>query len=91
MQRRGDGDVAQKIQYGKQLRPLMARGRSNVRERAVDEVAESSQAAAQHRSGIPVDADRAPLDHVERQDRCIDDVPNFVRDLPHSFEFVRRP
>jgi hypothetical protein len=43
LQRCGDGDFAQTIQDGRQLRPLMARGRSNVGERAVDEVAQSSR------------------------------------------------
>ncbi len=47
-------------------------------ERTGDEIACAHEAPMEHRTGAPSDADVPGLDHLERDDRGVDQVPQFV-------------
>ena len=59
-----DGDVVEEGRDRDPLAPLLIGGNPDVGQRAVDEVAQTHQAPAQHRPGAAVDGDGAPLQRL---------------------------
>ncbi len=53
---------------------------TDVLERVRDEIPQSHEAALEHAPGAPRDADVSCLDHLERDDRRVDEVPQFVHE-----------
>ena len=48
-------------------------------ERPRNEIACAQQAPIEHRAGVPGDADVPGLDHLERDERRVEQVPQFMR------------
>ena len=49
-------------------------------EGTTDECARCRKAAMEHGTGTPADTNVPRLEHLERQDRCVHQVPEFVRE-----------
>ena len=83
-------DLVEKRPERYALLPPDVRRHANVRQRAVDQVAQVDEAAAQHRAGAAVDRDRAALERVKGEQRRVEVVPDLVSELPGAFDFSRR-
>ena len=57
------------------LQILDALGETDLGERAADERVQSHEAAMEHGPGAPCDADVPGLEHLEGEDRGVDQVP----------------
>ena len=72
------------------LQILDALGEPDLGERAADERVQPHEAAMEHGPGAPADADVPGLEHVEREDRRVDQVPQLVREEPEALAPARR-
>lgn len=59
-------------------------------ERPADERAKAGEAALQHRARAPCDSDVPGLEHLERHDRRVDQVPEFMREVPEPLAGAAR-
>ena len=71
------------------LPPLFPGGKPDLGQRAVDEIPQARQAAAENRSGAAVDGDRASLQRVKGEQRGIEEVAKLVSRLPETLDFLR--
>ena len=51
------------------------------------EIAQAQEAAAQHRSSSSVDGDSPAFQRIEREQRGVEDVPNFMSQMPGALDF----
>jgi hypothetical protein len=78
VQLRGHGDLAHEPSQGHPIAVVNAGLEPNLRHRAVDEVPQRHDAAGQHRTRAPADADCATLQGFEREVRDVDLVPELM-------------
>src|SRR5437763_15837277 len=71
------------------LAPLYTGAKPDLGQRAVDEVAESHQAPAEHHSRAAVDGDSSMSQPLKRGQRGIEQVAKFLRQLPPPFRLLR--
>src|SRR5437870_13714399 len=71
------------------LAPLYSGAKPDLGQRAVDEVAESHQAPAEHHSRAAVDGDSSMSQRLKREKRGIEQVAKFVRHLPQPLSLLR--
>ena len=84
-------DFVNERRHAESLTSLHPGGKPDLRERALDEILETRQAAAQHRSGIAIDGDRSALQCVEGEERTIEEVPKLVSRVPATLDFLLGP
>ena len=83
-------DFVNERRHAESLTSLHPGGKPDLRERALDEILETRQAAAQHRSGIAIDRDRSALS-VEGEERTIERGPKLVSRVPTMLDFLLGP
>ena len=77
-----DRYLVDEFRHSQPLAPLYTGAKPDVGQRAVDEVAESHQAPAEHHSRAAVDGEGSMFQRLKREKRCIEQVAKFVRHLP---------
>ena len=81
------GDFAEESGDRHPLAPLDVGGHPDVGQGVVDKVAQAHEAAAEDGSGTAVDGDGSLFQRVEREERGVEDVANFVSQLSGSLDF----
>ena len=59
--------------------------KTDVVERPGDEISQADKAAIEDAPGAPPDADVSRLEHLERDDRRVHEIPQFMDEEPHPF------
>ena len=73
-----------------ELLPILnALGETDLGERTTDEIADSHEAPLEHRPGAPCDSHIPRLEHLERDHRGVDQVPQFMSQEPEALAPAR--
>ena len=83
------GDFAQESGDRHPLAPLDVGGHPHVGQGVVDKVAQAHEAAAEYGSSTAVHGNGSLFQRVEREERGVEDVANFVSQLSGSLDFFR--
>ena len=86
----GNRDLAEESGDRHPLAALDLGGHPDVGQRVVDKVTQAHQAAAEHGPGAAVDGDGSPFQRMEREERGVEDVADFVSQLSGSLDFFCR-
>ena len=86
----GNRDLAEESGDRHALAALDVGGHPDVGQGVVDQVTQAHEAAAEHGPGAAVDGDGSPLQRVEREERGVEDVADFVSQLSGSLDFFGR-
>ena len=90
VQGRGRRQLVDEFAHGDVLAILHGLRQSYLGERATDERPQSHQAALQHGPGAAGDTDVPRLQHLERDDRGVDQVAQLMREVPEPLAAARR-
>src|SRR5688500_3692597 len=80
----GGSDVVNESGHPEGLGILKALYEPDLGERATDKIACPQEVPLEHRAGAPADSDIPGLEHIERQDRGVQQVAQFMREEPQA-------
>ena len=84
----GRGDVTQERRHSDPLAPLVIGGKTNLRKRAVNQVAQAHEASTQYGPGAAIDGDSALLQSLIREDCGIEQITSLVSEVSRPLEFL---
>ena len=84
LQRRGRREIVDECGHQEPLRILNRPGKTDLGERAADERVQSRETAMEHAAGAPGDSNVPRLEHLERNHRGVDQVPQFMSQEPEA-------
>ena len=88
MQHARGGDFVKERDDRQPLTPLFASSETDLGERAIDNLPETHQTPAENCPGAATDADGAFPQHMEGEERRVEDVPQLVGRIPETLDFV---